>query len=125
MTDTRPLNDSWSSDNRSLRKDPLEEIERRWTLRILMCLNAGEQRFADLRSAIPMVSANILTDRLRALECSGLVERHYLPPPQASHVYGLGKLAAGLRPILDALAAWRTAQRDLSIPAIALDNDRS
>ena len=90
-------------------EDPLEKIEGRWTLQILLCLNAGERRFADLRTAIPRISANILTDRLRTLECAGLVERDYLPPPHASHVYMLTKLAAGLRPALDALARWRAA----------------
>lgn len=89
--------------------DPLEKIEGRWTLQILLCLNAGEHRFADLRTAIPRVSANILTDRLRALERAGLVERHYLPPPRASHVYTLATLATALRPSLDALAGWRAA----------------
>lgn len=87
--------------------DPLEKIEGRWTLQILLCLNAGERRFSDLRAAIPRVSANILADRLRSLESAGLVERHYLPPPYASRIYMLTSPAAGLRPALDALAKWR------------------
>lgn len=97
--------------------DPLEPLEGRWTLRILVCLNAGEHRFADLRSAIPRVSANILTDRLRALECAGLVERRYLPPPHASHVYALTEIATGLRPVLEALAGWQVSQSNLSTPS--------
>jgi len=92
-------------------EDPLEPLEGRWIWRILICLNNREHRFADLRSAIPRISANILTDRLRALESAGLVERRHLPPPYASHVYMLTELAAGLRPILGALASWRDAQR--------------
>lgn len=92
-------------------EDPLEKIEGRWTLQILLCLATREHRFSDLRAAIPRVSANILTDRLRALECAGLVERRYLPSPHASHVYLLTKLAAGLRPALVALARWRAAHR--------------
>jgi len=91
--------------------NPLERIEGRWILRILVCLNAGEHRFADLRSAIPQVSANILADRLRALESAGFVERRYRPPPQASRVYGMTGLSAGLRPVLDALADWSASQR--------------
>lgn len=92
-------------------EDPLEKIEGRWTLQILLCLAIREHRFADLRTAIPRVSANILTDRLRALEYAGLVERAYLPPPHASHVYMLTKLATGLKPALAALARWRAAHR--------------
>ncbi|MCW6532224.1 helix-turn-helix transcriptional regulator [Sphingomonas sp. MMSM20] len=91
--------------------DPLDWIEGRWVLDILLCLNEHERRFSDLRTAIPRVSANVLTDRLRALENTGLVERRRLPRC-ASQVYALAEPAYGLRPILDALARWRTAQRN-------------
>ena len=92
--------------------DPLEKLQGRWTLRILLCVNAGAHRFADLREAIPQVSANVLTQRLRALESAGLIERLYLPPPVARHVYVLAAEAVGLKPALDALACW---QAELSI----------
>lgn len=105
-----------SKDGAVTAEDPLEKIEGRWTLQILLCLNGGEHRFSDLRAAIPRVSANIMTDRLRALESAGLVERHRLPPPYASQVYMLAGLAAGLRPALDALARWRAETRDASLP---------
>lgn len=85
-------------------------------LEILLCLNLREHRFSDLKTAIPRVSANILTDRLRALESAGLVERRYLPPPSASKVYRLAKPAAGLKPALDALANWRAAERNSAVP---------
>jgi len=81
-------------------------IEGRWTLRILLCLNSGELRFSDLRTAIPSISSNVLTARMRALQTAGLVERRYLPPPAARHLYALGPRAAGLKPALDALARW-------------------
>ena len=113
----RSRNSTAAVDRAAPEKDPLGPIEGRWTLRILVCLNAGEHRFADLRSAIPRVSANILTDRLRALECAGLVERRYLPPPHASHVYTLTKVATSLRPVLNALASWRASQPDMSTPS--------
>lgn len=87
--------------------DPIQTIEDRWTLQILLCLNAGAQRFSDLRAAIPRVSANILTDRLRALESARLVERRRLQLPYAGQVYLLADRAAGLRPALAALANWR------------------
>jgi|SRR5207237_5372860 len=85
----------------------LEKLQGRWTLRILLCINAGAHRFVDLRAAIPQVSANVLTQRLRALEDAGLIERRYLPPPVARHVYVLSEEAAGLKPALDALADWQ------------------
>lgn len=90
----------------------MERVEGRWTLQILLRLNAGEHRFSDLRAAIPRISANILTDRLRALESAGLVERHHLRPPHASQVYVLADLATGLRPALYALERWRAETRN-------------
>ena len=95
------------------RSQMLPRIEGRWTLRILLCLNRGEQRFSDLREAIPPISASVLTERIRGLERAGLVERRYLPPPFASQVYGLTPAAAGLKPALDALANWRPQPPDL------------
>ncbi len=94
--------------------DLLEKLQPRWTLQILLCVNAGAHRFVDLRAAIPQVSANVLTQRLRALESTGLIERRYLPPPVARHVYVLAAEAAGLKPVLNALAGW---QAEMSRPA--------
>jgi len=89
--------------------DVIDELQGRWTLQILLCLNAGAHRFSDLRAAIPQVAANVLTRRLRALESAGLIERHYLPPPAARQVYELATKAAGLKAVLDALEDWRAA----------------
>jgi DNA-binding HxlR family transcriptional regulator len=88
----------------------LEKIEGRWTLQILLCLRDGEHRFSDLRTALPRISSNVLTERIRSLERDGLVERHYLPPPSASHVYALASSAARLKPALEALARWQAGE---------------
>jgi DNA-binding HxlR family transcriptional regulator len=93
----------------------VESIEGRWTLQILLCLNGGALRFSDLRVAIPRISSNVLIDRIRALQTAGLVERRYLPPPAARHLYSLAPLATGLKPALDALAHWRS-ERQVSSP---------
>jgi DNA-binding HxlR family transcriptional regulator len=74
-------------------------------------LNAGAQRFSDLKAAIPEVAANILTRRLRALESARVVERQYLPPPAARQVYALGSEGIGLKPVLNALERWRAVNR--------------
>ena len=86
----------------------LETIEGRWTLQILLCLNGADLRFSDLKDAIPGISSNVLTDRIRELQTAGLVERRYLPPPAARHLYALGPQAAGLKPVLDALSRWHS-----------------
>lgn len=91
-------------------RDPIGVLEGRWTLQILLRLKVGDMRFSDLRAALPAVSANILTQRLRELEAAGLIERRYLSPPAASHVYGFARSAQTLRPALDHLAAWSARQ---------------
>jgi DNA-binding HxlR family transcriptional regulator len=96
--------------------DLLEAIEGRWTLHILLCLKEGAHRFSDLRAAIPRISSNVLTERMRALEQAGLVERQYLPPPSASHVYQLAAAAESLKPALDALTSWQARQPTTHIP---------
>lgn len=88
---------------------PLRLLEGRWTLQLLTAFLDGPRRFSDLRAALGGVSANILTVRLRDLEAAGLVNRAYLAPPAASHVYELTDLAESLRPALSHLAAWRGA----------------
>ncbi|MBV1688837.1 helix-turn-helix transcriptional regulator [Novosphingobium sp. G106] len=83
-----------------------------------MALGEGQLRFTDLRRAIPKVSANILTARLRELEAAELVERSTLPPPAAAQVYALAPLARELAPALDHLARWKerlSAGTDFSI----------
>ena len=96
--------------------DLLEAIEGRWTLHILLCLKKGAHRFSDLRAAIPRISSNVLTERMRALENAGLVERHYLPPPSASHVYQLAAAADELKPALEALTSWQARQPASQFP---------
>src|SRR3546814_17514736 len=80
---------------------------------MLLCLSAGDRRFSDLRVALPVISANVLTQRMRDLETAGLVERRWLPPPAASQVYALAPLADTLRPALAHLATWRASPSPL------------
>lgn len=102
--------------------DLVEQLQGRWTLRILLCLNAGPHRFSDLRTAIPEVAANVLTNRLRALQSAGLIERRYLPPPAASHVYAL-ESSRGLKPVLDALASCEAQASDIPDCAQSIKED--
>jgi DNA-binding HxlR family transcriptional regulator len=114
MTDSQIRYDGSAAGER-LANDVIEAIEGRWTLQVLLCLKDGAHRFSDLKASIPRISSNVLTDRIRALEQVGLVERQYLPPPSASHVYQLTAAADGLRSALDALASWR-AERAVVLP---------
>jgi DNA-binding HxlR family transcriptional regulator len=107
MTASQIRCDRSAAEERLADDDVLEAIEGRWTLQVLLCLKDGVHRFSDLKASIPRISSNVLTDRIRTLEQAGLIERQYLPPPSASHVYQLAPAADGLRSALDALASWR------------------
>jgi len=62
----------------------LELLARPWTMQILWYLeNNGPLRFGALKSKVEGISARVLTERLRMLEESGFIFRHYeqtIPP---------------------------------------------
>lgn len=91
----------------------LDLVGDRWTLLILRELSFGEQRFTDLRAALPGIASNLLTDRLRDLERAGLVEQHELPAPAARTVYRLTRAGTRIRPVLRSLAQFGLAYLDL------------
>lgn len=82
----------------------LDLVGDRWTLLVLRELSFGEQRFTDLKTALPGIATNLLTDRLRTLEDAGLVEQHELPAPAARTVYRLTRDGRRIRPVLRAIA---------------------
>lgn len=82
-------------------------LEGRWTLRILSCLSRGDQRFSDLKTAIPEISPPVLTRRLAFLRDAGLVSTRHLPPPAERRLYCLAPSGADLIPAFEALARWQ------------------
>ena len=54
----------------------LDHVGDRWTLLILRDLHAGPARFKDLRNGLSGIASNLLSDRLQALEASGLIEKN-------------------------------------------------
>ena len=84
----------------------LDVVGDRWTLLILRELSFGHQRFTDLRSGLPGIASNLLSDRLRSLEEAGLVEQRELPAPAARMVYALTADGRRIHPVLRSLAAF-------------------
>lgn len=82
----------------------LDVVGERWTLLILRELSFGRRRFTDLRTALPGIASNLLTDRLRDLEQAGFVEQQELAPPAARTVYALTEAGERIVPVLRALA---------------------
>jgi DNA-binding HxlR family transcriptional regulator len=81
-------------------------LGQRWTLLVVRELLLGPKRFTDLRAGIPDISPNVLGQRLRELEESGIVRRRKLAPPAAAQVYELTEWGRELEPAVLALGRW-------------------
>ena len=85
----------------------LDVVGDRWTLLIVRELaQRGACRYTDLRDGLPGIATNLLAERLRQLEQSGVVAREDAPPPIATTLFRLTPRGEQLRPVLDGLARW-------------------
>jgi len=84
----------------------LDLVGERWGLLVVRELLLGPKRFTDLRAGLPNSSPNVLSQRLRELEESGIVRRRRLPPPAGSSVYELTEWGRELDPIVRSFGAW-------------------
>jgi DNA-binding HxlR family transcriptional regulator len=84
----------------------LDLVGERWALLVVRELLLGPKRFTDLRNGLPHASTNILAERLRELEKSGVIRRRRLPPPAPASVYELTEWGMELEPVVTRLGAW-------------------
>jgi DNA-binding HxlR family transcriptional regulator len=84
----------------------LDHLTSRWGLLVLLSLQEGTKRFAELRRVIGGVSARMLAKTLQYLEGDGLIVRtdHRLVPPKVE--YALSLLGNGAAEQLRRLADW-------------------
>jgi DNA-binding HxlR family transcriptional regulator len=83
-----------------------ELLGQRWALLVVRELLLGPKRFTDLRTGLPDISPNVLGQRLRELEASGIVARRKLAPPAAAQVYELTEWGRELEPAVLSLGRW-------------------
>ena len=74
-----------------------------WAPNVIWHLRAGARRFGELRVDIPLVSAKVLTARLRELEARGLIGRRLLASSPPSAEYHLTELGPELIPAIEAI----------------------
>ncbi|MDR8408028.1 winged helix-turn-helix transcriptional regulator [Nonomuraea sp. 3-1Str] len=104
----------------------LDLVGERWALLVVRELLLGPKRFSDLRSGLPNVGPNRLSQRLSELEQSGIVRRRKLGPPARSWVYELTDWGRQLQPVLVHLGRWgrlspfRDLDADISVDALML-----
>jgi DNA-binding HxlR family transcriptional regulator len=87
----------------------LDLVGERWALLVIRELLLGPKRFTDLRAGLPHVGPDVLSQRLRELEASGLVARRTLAPPAGSRVYELTERGRALEPVILELGRFGSA----------------
>ncbi|MCK0206479.1 winged helix-turn-helix transcriptional regulator [Starkeya koreensis] len=96
----------------------LDLVGERWALLVMRELMLGPKRFGDIKTGLPGISANILTQRLEGLEGAGILRRRRLPPPSSAQVYELTEWGYESEPIFQALGRWaaRSPSHDPTLP---------
>ncbi len=74
-----------------------------WTPNVIWNLCGGPRRFSELQIDIPMISAKVLTVRLRDLEAKGVVSRTVKPTSPPSVEYALTDLGKELIPVIESI----------------------
>lgn len=97
----------------------LELVGERWSLLIVRELMFGPRRFGELKSGLPGISANVLTQRLDGMAAAGILTRRKLPPPASVQVYELTRLGYAAETAIKELGRW-AAQSPLHDPTLPL-----
>ncbi len=103
----------------------LDVVGDRWALLVVRELIFGPKRFVQLRDGLHGISPNVLSQRLRELEDTGLVRRDVLAPPASVAIYELTDRGRALEPVLLELGRWgsqqeMTSSNELSVSAVLL-----
>ncbi|WP_027344636.1 winged helix-turn-helix transcriptional regulator [Hamadaea tsunoensis] len=81
-------------------------VGERWALLVVRELLLGPKRFTELSRGLPGMSQNVLSQRLRELERSGIVHKRRIGPPVSATAYELTEVGRLLDPVLVALGAF-------------------
>lgn len=83
-----------------------ETLCTRWTMLLVRELVCGSTRFSDLRRGVPRMSPSLLSQRLKELECAGIVTRTPAPGAPGAHDYRLTEAGRDLEPVVMAFGLW-------------------
>lgn len=81
----------------------LDVVGDRWNLLIVRELLPGPLRYSELKGSLPGVASNLLAERLRTMEQTGVVERRL---GEAGVLYGLTRWGAELKEPMESLGRW-------------------
>ena len=78
----------------------------RWKGAVLEQLFQGSKRFSELKRGITGITQRTLSQQLRELQNTGIVERTVYPDTPPRVAYAVTPLGRSLRPLLDAMCQW-------------------
>jgi DNA-binding HxlR family transcriptional regulator len=86
----------------------VELVGKRWTGAILYVLieSGRPMRFSEIGHAVPDLSDRLLSERMKELEASGIVERHVTATSPIKVEYELTERGRELSPALGELKRW-------------------
>jgi DNA-binding HxlR family transcriptional regulator len=91
----------------------LSMLDTKWKPLIIKSLLTGTQRFGQLKVSLGTITQKVLTSNLRDMETKGLVKRDVYSqmPPRVE--YTLTDLGYSLGMVLDSMAEWGSAYKEL------------
>ena len=84
----------------------VEHVGKRWSSAILLAIARGATRFSEIIASVPGLSDRLLSQRLKELEASGLLQREVIATTPVQVRYTLTEAGADLIESLQPLAAW-------------------
>lgn len=84
----------------------LEIIGDKWTMVIIRDLFFGKKTYGDFQSSPEGIPTNILADRLKRLELTGIIEKSPYQQKPVRFEYTLTEKGTGLAPVLKSLKEW-------------------
>ena len=85
----------------------------KWKVLIIRDLLTGTKRFGELKKSLTGITQKVLTNNLRQMEASGLINRKVYAevPPRVE--YSLTETGLSLKPILDSMVQWGNEYREM------------
>lgn len=100
----------------------LEMFGDRWTLLIVRDLMFKDRRsFKDFLESEEGIASNILTDRLKRLESSGIIEKRAHPGDARKFLYRLTAKGLALAPMLIEMISWAARHEKTAAPPEAIE----
>ena len=84
----------------------LDILGDKWTLVLVRDLFTGKHRYNEFMESAEGIPSNILADRLKRLECAGIVKREQYQQRPPRSEYFLTTKGADLQPVLFAMVEW-------------------